>query len=106
MHYETSKVDIICFFQIRRAKRNILGLDPGPEEGGPGHVQDTGMAVIETNNVAGPFLCVLTNKLNRLDLQSQANQEQIKTQIQLEEQAAFQKPTQETHPLQRQGQAN
>lgn len=99
-------MDMLCFFQIRRAKRNILDLDPGPEEEGPGHVQDTGMDVIETNNVAGPFLHVLTNKLNRLDRQSQANQEQIKTQVQLEEQAAFQKPTQETHPLQRQGQTN
>lgn len=26
---------------IRKAKRNILGLDPGPEEEGPDHVQDT-----------------------------------------------------------------
>lgn len=35
------------FLQIRRAKRNILGLDPGPEEEGPDHVLDTGNAVAE-----------------------------------------------------------
>lgn len=94
---------LMCGFvvlQIKTAKRSTLGLGPGLEGERPNRVQDIGK-IFCWFRFCTECYSQYKWELHGLNVWLQTNQEQIKATVKLEKQETLQKPTQETHPLQR-----
>lgn len=111
MDLDGNQTMFVCVFifdlQAKRAKSALAPApDPGPEEGGPGHVPDTGDDWTQFRGRDREACCVLRQDWNGPNVSLQAHQEPIEAKVKFQKQEAHQEPAPEEHPLTRPGQAD